>query len=172
MGNYVCTFTGHRPQHLPFGFLEYDPRCIALKKVLRSEITRLIEQGVTHFISGMAIGVDMYAAEIVIGLKNVYSNITLEGVLPCKSQAQKWSKSLQQRHAEILFQCDKHTCLQESYTPDCMQKRNQYIVNQADVILAVWDGRGGGTANTVKYALSQNKPVRVIHPQTLLVENV
>ena len=79
MNNKKCAFTGHRPQSLPFGFNEADERCIALKKVLRNEIINLIEnKGVTHFITGMAIGVDMYAAEIVLGLKASYPGITLE----------------------------------------------------------------------------------------------
>lgn len=70
----TCAFTGHRPQNLPFGFNEEDERCIDLKKTLREQIINLIEnEGVTHFISGMAIGVDMYAAEIVLGLESVLS---------------------------------------------------------------------------------------------------
>ena len=53
-----CAFTGHRPQSLPFGFNEADERCIALKQKLRDEIIRQIEEnGVTHFITGMAIGI-------------------------------------------------------------------------------------------------------------------
>ena len=73
-----CAFTGHRPQSLPFGFNETDERCIALKQTLRAEIIRLIEhEGVTHFISGMALGVDMYAAEIVLGLKSRLSKALL-----------------------------------------------------------------------------------------------
>ena len=56
----VCAFTGHRPQSLPFGFNEADERCINLKKALREQIINLVEnEGITHFISGMAIGVDM-----------------------------------------------------------------------------------------------------------------
>ena len=56
-----CAFTGHRPQSLPFGFNEADERCITLKQKLRDEIIRQIEEnGVTHFITGMAIGVDMF----------------------------------------------------------------------------------------------------------------
>ena len=52
----TCAFTGHRPQNLPFGFNEEDERCIDLKKALREQIINLIEnEGVTHFISGMAI---------------------------------------------------------------------------------------------------------------------
>lgn len=69
----TCAFTGHRPQNLPFRFNENDDRCIALKQKLRDCIVQLIEQeGVRHFISGMAIGVDMYAAEIVLELKAEY----------------------------------------------------------------------------------------------------
>ena len=62
----TCAFTGHRPQNLPFGFNEEDERCIDLKKTLREQIINLIEnEGVTHFISGMAIGVDMIIKKII-----------------------------------------------------------------------------------------------------------
>lgn len=56
----ICCFTGHRPQSLPFQFREQDKRCQRLKQVLRSEMEKQIEEhSVNHFISGMAIGVDM-----------------------------------------------------------------------------------------------------------------
>ena len=169
----TCAFTGHRPQNLPFGFNEEDKRCVWLKEILRSKITRLIvEERISHFISGMAIGIDMYAAEIVLSLKKDCPGITLEGVIPCTSQADKWPEQLQKRYADIFSKCDKTTYIQKNYTFNCMYKRNKYMVDQADIILAVWDGSRGGTANTVKYALSQNKPVQIIHPQTLLVENL
>ena len=31
----TCAFTGHRPQHLPFGMNENDERCADLKETLR-----------------------------------------------------------------------------------------------------------------------------------------
>ena len=118
-----CAFTGHRPQSLPFGFNESDERCIALKQTLRAEIIRLIEQeGVTHFISGMALGVDMYAAEIVLGLKSSYEGITLESAIPCESQAEKWTEKQRDRYFEIASKCDKETLIQHHYTSDCMHK--------------------------------------------------
>ena len=73
----TCAFTGHRPKGL--GYPESDGRCAALKEKLRTLIIRMMEEeGVTHFISGMAQGVDMYAAEIVLELKKQYPQITLE----------------------------------------------------------------------------------------------
>ena len=107
-----CAFTGHRPQSLPFGFNETDSRCIALKMALHDQIINLIEtNGVTHFISGMAIGVDMFAAEIVLGLKAIYPNITLECAFPCETQAAKWSENLRNRHFDIASKCDKETLI-------------------------------------------------------------
>lgn len=173
MKSRTCAFTGHRSQNLPFGFREEDGRCVALKQVLRGEIIKLIEQeGVTHFISGMAIGVDMYAAEMVLELKARYPMITLESVIPCETQALRWSEELRDRYYDIASRCDKETLVQTHYTPDCMRKRNWYMVDQADVILAVWDGKPSGAGKTILYARGQGKLVRVIHPSTLEVITV
>lgn len=167
-----CAFTGHRPQSLPFGFNEADERCIALKQKLRNEIINQIENnGVRHFITGMAIGVDMYAAEIVLGLKSSYDGIILESAIPCETQAAKWTEEQRDRYYEIAAKCDKETLIQRPYTADCMHKRNRYMVDQADHIIAVWDGRPSGTGKTVQYAQRQGKPVTVINPKTLAVEN-
>lgn len=167
---FVCSFTGHRPQNLPFRYNELDERCVCLKRKLRKIIIQLIEEkNVFHFITGMAIGIDMYAAEIVIDLKLKYPYITLEAAIPCETQSLKWSKDLQQRYWDILKLCDKKTLIQSYYSSDCMQKRNRYMVDKADVIVAVWDGTVSGTGMTVKYAISHQKPVLVIDPNSLLV---
>ena len=164
----TCAFTGHRPQNLPFGFNEEDECCINLKKTLREQIINLIEnEGVTHFISGMAIGVDMYAAEIVLDLKARYPNITLESAIPCETQAVKWSMAQRERYYDIAARCDKETMLQSRYSPDCMDKRNRYMVDHADYILAVWNGCPSGTGNTVRYAHKKGKPIIVINPVSL-----
>lgn len=169
----TCAFTGHRPQNLPFRFDESDKRCIALKNQLRKLIVQLIEQhNVTHFISGMAIGVDMYAAEIVLDLKARYPHITLESAIPCETQAAKWSEPLRARYFRIAKQCDKETMLQTQYTPDCMQKRNRYMVDQADMLLAVWDGTPSGTGSTVKYAQMQGRTVWILDPKSLRVNYI
>lgn len=166
----TCAFTGHRPQNLPFRFDESDERCVALKSKLRECIIKLIEQeNVRHFITGMAIGVDMYAAEIVLQLKEIYPYITLEAAIPCETQASRWSEPLRDRYYRIAELCDKETMLQTRYTPDCMQKRNRYMVDHADFILAVWDGSPSGTGMTTTYARSSGKTVWTIDPNTLSV---
>ncbi len=164
----VCAFTGHRPQNLPFGFNEDDERCKKLKKLLRYAIEKLIiEKGVTAFVSGMALGVDVYAAEIVLEMKKKYHNVKLEAAIPCETQAVKWREKDRDRYFNIVEQCDKETLLQTKYTTDCMQKRNEYMVNKSDFLIAVWDGKPSGTGKTVKYAESVGKTVIRINPLDL-----
>ena len=166
----ICSFTGHRPQNLPFRFDEQDRRCRKLKRVLRQEIKRQIkEAGVCHFISGMAIGVDMYAAEIVLDLKRKYPQITLEAAIPCENQSEKWPLPLQRRYDHILSQCDKRTLMQQHYTPDCMHRRNRYMVDSAQTVIAVWNGNPSGTGETVRYATEQGKSIVIIHPESCCI---
>ena len=82
----TCMFTGHRPQNLPFRFNEDDYRCQELKRRLAILIREKIENGITCFLSGMAIGVDCYAAEIVLSLKKEFPNISLYAIIPCSNQ--------------------------------------------------------------------------------------
>ena len=89
---------------------ENDERCVRLKEILKEEIINLIEaENVTHFITGMALGVDMYAAEIVLELKKTYPGITLESAIPCETQAVKRSAAQRERYYSIAAQCDKKT---------------------------------------------------------------
>lgn len=162
----TCCFTGHRPQNLPWGFDESDPRCLALKVRLKKAIRQVIEYGVTHFTTGMALGVDQWAAELVLELQRMYADrgITLEAVLPCEDQAKKWRWEESQRYLEILKRCDIVLPLQKNYTRDCMNRRNRYMVDHSQFVIAVWDGRPSGTGGTVRYAKSLGKTVIVLAP--------
>ncbi|MEG1516684.1 MAG: SLOG family protein [Clostridia bacterium] len=104
MGNrmVICCFTGSRPQNLSFGFDEQHPDCVRLKQLIRQEIQAfIVEQNVSHFISGMALGVDQWAAEAVLELKKIHPQITLEAAIPCETQMIKWKINQQERYFAI-----------------------------------------------------------------------
>ena len=156
-------FTGRRPQKLPWGYNETDVRCLSLKKQLEEKIDAAIAEGFTHFISGMALGVDMWAAEIVLSRKNAGCPITLEAALPHSKQASSWSISHQNRYNRILKHCDKITCISRSFTYSCLMQRNCYMVDSSDRVIAVTDGLTGGSGKTVLYARSKGVEVDIIN---------
>ena len=63
-----CSFTGHRPEKLPWGDNEADMRCGELKKWLLAAVLAAYEQGFRHFLCGMAQGCDLYFCEAVLAL--------------------------------------------------------------------------------------------------------
>ena len=161
--NKTCCFTGHRPQSL--GFPPGSPEETALKNRISGEVLRLIqERGVRHFISGMALGVDTFAAQTVLRFREIYPDITLECAVPCRGQAKRWPARDRKTYLAILRAADRVTVLQEAYTPFCMQLRDAYMVEQADIVLAVWNGSKGGTAYTVSCARKKHKELIILPP--------
>jgi uncharacterized phage-like protein YoqJ len=93
----TCCFTGPRPFKLGFTD-DSSPACIELKKKINNEIEKLFQRGFTHFISGMAEGVDIYCAEAVIELKKKYKDVILTAVFPYNHKGKdRCEKEIHQR---------------------------------------------------------------------------
>ena len=148
----TCCFTGHRPVKLPWGMNERDPRCQNLKEQIFSALERIYETGYRHFICGMAIGCDTYFAEAVLQLKTSCPDVLLEAAIPCDNQDAKWNRTQKETYARLLEQCDTATYVSRSYTPDCMMRRNEYMIDQSSLLLACFNGRSSGTMSTILYA--------------------
>ena len=157
----TCTFTGHRSAKLPWGYNEYDKRALELKQRLYDTIEAVYSAGFTHFICGMADGSDLYFCEAVIQLRTQYPEITLEAAVPFEGQADKWPRAQRERYQRLICECDSVKLIQKDYSPGCMMKRNRYMVDHAQLIIACYDGKSGGTLNTLRYALE--KDVQILH---------
>lgn len=165
---YSCCFTGHRPNALPFKYNENDPRCIELKRQLRFHITRLVtENNVKRFITGMAMGVDIFAAEEVLKAKQIFHQIELVCAIPCPNQTDGWNSAWKQRYQNIIDNCTESVVLSREYNRACMHIRNRYMVDNAKYLIAVFGGGGGGTASTIRYANKKEREITVIDPSSL-----
>ena len=151
-----CCFTGHRPAKLPWKYDELDIRCVEFKRKLAAVVEAVYDSGISHFITGMAMGCDLYCAEAVINLRREHADVTLEAAVPFDGQDAKWSTAQRARYDRILKECDAVTLIQDSYTPDCMMRRNRYMVDHSSVLIACYDGQYGGTWNTIKYAMEKD----------------
>ena len=111
----------------------------------------------------MARGADLYFAEAVLALRERRSGVTLEAARPCESQASRWPQEEQRRYQSILERCDYETLVQHQYDRWCMMRRNRYMVEHSDRVIAVYDGREkGGTVRTIRFAHQMKKELREI----------
>lgn len=159
-----CAFSGYRPQKMPFGFDELDQRCIDFKQRLHDTIESLIWCGYSHFLSGGALGMDMYAAEIVLDFRQQYPWIGLEMVIPFDSQPDKWNDLYKERYRALLDKADIVTFISHEYSKGAIFLRNRYLVDNADLLLAAYDGQPGGTQLTCNYARKAGIDVCKIPP--------
>lgn len=181
--------TGHRPNKLGNDYALTSPLIQAIKKdiinildcylwregkVLQNNIPLPVE-----LITGMALGIDTLFAQIAIE-----NNIPFFAVVPFRGQHSKWSKSSQNTYFDILSKAsviqivDRNIQLilrdrkqleelfntGNDYALAKMQKRNEWMIDNCDLLIAVWDGTNGGTDNCVKYAQSINKKIIIIDP--------
>ena len=143
-----CAFTGHRRLGEDF-----DP------ERLKKEIESCVSRGVSLFYCGMTAGFDLYAAECVVELKRKLPFLRLAACIPCDGQEKYFSFEDKKRYVKILAACDEKILLAERYFRGCMQRRNAYMAERADALIAYCRKERGGAAHTLNCFLKKGKPV-------------
>lgn len=152
----TCCFTGPRPPRLPMNGNEYSAEIAGLKAAIRTAVIDAYEEGFRFFMSGMAEGFDLFAAETVIELKKIFSEIALVAVFPSADFSKKHSASVRKRIEKILENSDSAISLCESYVPGCEHLRNKYMVDNSTRIIGYYNGLSSGTAHCWNYAVKNN----------------
>lgn len=134
----IVAFTGHRPERLGNKVNEVYS---AIQGFLMNENPSLV-------ISGMAGGVDQLAAGWARALR-----IPWVAAVPFPGQHDRWPKQHQDIYMRLLEDAQRIEVISESYSRDVYQKRDEWMVDNCDMLVAVWDKvKKGGTYNTIKYA--------------------
>ena len=140
----VC-FTGHRPEKL------FQPESV-VKDNLEREIKAALADGMNVFISGMARGVDIWAAEIVLRLKAEGLPLHLICASPYQGFDAHWSPEWQRRYSAVMAAADLVKSICPGYSRSYFQIRNEWMVDRSSHVIAVFNGETGGTKNTIDYA--------------------
>ena len=151
MRNKTCCFTGHRK--LPAKKIE------SIIFRLNNEVERLIQEGVTTFISGGALGFDQIAASLIASKKEMEIDIQLVMALPCRGQEDFWPEKEKEIYRWLLSVADDVKYISETYSNDCMKKRNEYMVKQSDYCVCALINKRSGTGQTVRYAKQKQRQI-------------
>lgn len=140
-----CAFTGHRPEKLG---LPLEP----IKLEMVEAVKRAVKDGYRVFFSGMARGIDMLAADIVLRLRDLGEPVRLVAAVPFPGFEIGWSADWQKRYRELLERADEVVYVSPSYSKSCFQVRNEWMIDRSTRLIAAYNGTKGGTRNTVEYA--------------------
>lgn len=144
MGERTCCFTGHRPEKLRIS----EQAVIAQ---LEAAIQNAIQEGYTTFISGMAKGVDIWGAELVLQ----HPQVGLICAVPFRGFGMRWEGDWTERFCRVIKQADKVVYICPGYSTDVFQTRNIWMVDHSSLVIAAYNGTPGETRNTIMYAQSK-----------------
>lgn len=134
----TLTLTGHRPERL-----------VGKEAVIKDWIKQKVQElNPDKIISGMAKGADQMLCDIAMEL-----NIPLICAFPYRHALSESEQTYAAYAEEVRYETD-------NWYKACYLKRDEWMVDHADIVLAVWDGKPkGGTYYTKSYA--EKKGVRV-----------
>ena len=163
----ICCFTGYRPAKFPFELNNGNKEYNKLESDLLTLLNNLFLDGYTEFLSGMAMGFDIIAAECVLTLKQMHpkADIKLICVLPFINQIDSFDNEWKTRHTDIIREADDIIVLYDNYNKGCYQERNKFMVDRASAVVTWFDGKVGGTYNTLAYAAKTNKTILNLKPE-------
>ena len=160
--NYLCTmirnpaasvaFTGHRTY------------CGQADDALRRTVGELYACGCRTFLSGMAVGFDLAAAEVVLACRRTLPDLRLVAVVPFEGQATRFSAEDRARFDRVMAAADETLVLSAAYHRGVYTVRNDYLVDHAARLVAWFDGSSGGTLYTVRRALRFGRRVDNLCP--------
>lgn len=165
-----CAIIGQNPLRFPWGFDEEDDRCRKLKKELAQQIMVLRQSGVSQFLTACDCGVELYAGEIINGLRMTDRDLMLICYTPHEEQATKWAPYLRERYFAMLEKCTLISAVCEVGAPDAQFQAYKKIIDLADVVLAVYDKDTSPTGGAEDSALAYDamdvarKPVLALAP--------
>lgn len=156
----VC-FTGHRRIA--------DTILPDVRRITEDAVRALVNVGYSTFLLGGAIGFDTIAQQAVEQVRAELPYIRIRMIIPCENQDARWSERDRAAYRALRHSADEQIVLSPVYTDGCMLARDRYMVDHSSFCVAFYNGKNmGGTAYTVRYALSQNIPIRNLWTHPLL----
>ncbi len=148
-GIFCCALSGHRDLPEDFdGNAVYD------------DLEQIIREGYTEFLCGMAKGFDLLALQCLLDLKRRY-HVRVVACIPFRGQEKHYPPKEREIYRELLERCDETRVLSEGYFNGCFLARDRYMADECDLLYAYCIRTKGGTAYTVRYAISRGKEVRL-----------
>lgn len=150
----IVAATGHRPGSLgvpnPWSHRVFQAMEDTALKALK-------HTKATYVISGMALGWDQAIVHAAIDL-----GIPFAAYVPFKGQELRWPATSRAHYRGLCDRADSYRVVSSGgYTPMAMTKRNRAMVDDAEVLITLWNGGPSGTGHCISYAREEG--LRIVH---------
>lgn len=143
--------TGYKPHELGI-FDDKHDGVRFIKKALETRIRVLVDEGLEWIILSGQLGVETWAAEVVIDLQEEFPQLHFAILTPFEDQEKNWNETKQEKYEFLLSQADFHRSLTNKpyEAPWQFVEKNKFFLRNSDGILLVYDEETEGSPKFIK----------------------
>ena len=83
-------------------------------------------------------------------------------MIPFEGMEERWPADWKKHYDQVRRQADFVWVLSDRYSKEAYQSRNQWLVDHASRLIAVFNGDPSGTGNTIRYAREMGVATHII----------
>lgn len=139
-------------------FKEDDPKVYFIKAAIEKRIKEFVEEGLEWVIISGQMGVELWAAEIVLDLKETY-DINLAVFPPFENQDKRWPENLQEKYQELIMTADFYKPLYKGdyKGPFQFRAKNMWFIDKSDAALLLMDEEFPGSVRYFQTAVEESE---------------
>lgn len=143
--------TGYKPHELGI-FDDKHPGVVIIKKALESQLVAQIDEGLEWVIISGQLGVETWAAEVVLELKKTYNQLKYAIITPFLEQEKNWNDLKKEKYRMICTNADFQISVSKKQYEGGWQfiEKNKFIIRNTDGILLVYDEENEGSPKFIK----------------------
>ncbi|WP_100372802.1 DUF1273 domain-containing protein [Bacillus sp. FJAT-45037] len=169
----VLAVSGYKAHELGI----FDPKhqgVTYIKKALEQKFRSYINEGLEWVIISGQLGVEIWAAEVILMLKKEFPEVKLSVLTPFLQQEDRWKEETKEHYRSILQQADYvDSITKRPYdNPAQLRMKNEFIIQKSDAILLLIDEDKVGSPHyylepAKKKAETKDYPIYTITPEDL-----
>lgn len=130
-------------------FNQTDPKYLYLREFLKERMTRFIEEGVEWFVIGGQLGVELWAGEIILELKEEYPNVQLAIILPYTSFEENWNEANQALFKKVTHQADyvNFSSNKDYESPGQLKGNQVFMIRNTEGAFLIYDRMNEASAD-------------------------
>ncbi|WP_188456334.1 SLOG family protein [Virgibacillus oceani] len=166
----IVAVTGYKPMELSI-FKPDDERIKFIRAAIRKRLIEFIEEGLEWVIISGQMGVELWTAEVVLELQEIY-DIKIGVIPPFENQENRWPEQMQQQYQEISIAADFYQPLYKGDYKGSFQfkAKNMWLVDKSDgCLILIHDEYPGSNRFFYEEAQQTAKdyPIHTITPADL-----
>ncbi len=156
----TLSFSGHRPEKIKDFTPDTERR---IRAALHASLVEACRMGYRQFLSGMAPGFDLWAADEVLKLRETANNpdIELTAVVPYPRFRNSFAPDAAELYDRTIGYANRTVTIAPEYHHAVFHRRNDFLVDNASLLICYYEGTPGGTRYTVQRAA--RKGLRIVN---------